>query len=255
VARFDCADWRPIAANTGGALRPIGLILHHAVADGSLFNFFNSPAAQVSAHFWVAQDGTVEQYVDSEVVAWHGMALNAAYCGVETEGCSESPYAEPMTEAMVAALAVLYAEGALRHGWPNALAEATGQPGFGYHRMEVATGCPCDVRLARRPDVLARAFSGATPPAPGPLPPPGSAPAPPWPGRYLAYRPPPFMQGTDVATWQRQMAARGWALAADGVYGPASADVCRAFQREKSLGVDGVVGPETWAAAWTAPVT
>jgi peptidoglycan hydrolase-like protein with peptidoglycan-binding domain len=253
MARFDCAAWRPIAANTGGPLDPIGLVLHHAVADGSLWAFFDSPAAEVSAHFWVARDGTVEQYVDSETVAWHGMALNARYCGVETEGCTEAPnYAEPMTGAMVAGLARLYAEGAARHGWPNALADADGQPGLGYHRMAVATACPCDVRLSRRPDILGQAFAAT--PAPGPLPPPGPAPAPPpWPGRYLAW--PPAMQGTDVHTWQSQMVARGWQLVADGVYGPASAEVCRAFQLEKGLAADGVVGPETWAAAWTAPVT
>jgi len=122
MARFDCATWLPISANTGGPLRPIGLVLHHAVADGSLYAFFDSPAAEVSAHFWVAQDGTVEQYIDSEVVGWHGMALNGAYCGVETEGCAAPPHAEPMSDAMVAGLAALYAEGAARHGWPNALA-------------------------------------------------------------------------------------------------------------------------------------
>lgn len=171
MAVFDCAVWRPISANTGGALHPIGLVLHHAVAEGSLHSFFNSPAAEVSAHFWVARDGTVEQYVDSERVAWHGRDLNGQYCGVETEGCSAPPHAEPMTEPMVAGLAAVYAEGAGRHGWPNALAEQAGQPGFGYHRMPggVNTACPCDIRLARRPDILALAFGGTTagpPPAP-----------------------------------------------------------------------------------------
>jgi N-acetylmuramoyl-L-alanine amidase/Putative peptidoglycan binding domain len=255
MARVDCAVWRPIAANTGGPLAPAGLILHHAVANGSLYTFFANPAAQVSAHFWVAQDGTVEQYVDSEVVAWHGMALNASYCGVETEGCTAPPYADPMSEAMVAGLAAVYAEGAARHGWPNALAEKNGQPGFGYHRMEVATGCPCDVRLARRPDILALAF-GIAPPAAASSPPPTTGPAPaapPWPGRYLKY--PPIMQGTDVHTWQAQMAARGWTIEVDGAYGSQSAAVCVAFQDEKGLPVDGVVGPQTWAAAWAAPVT
>jgi peptidoglycan hydrolase-like protein with peptidoglycan-binding domain len=51
------------------------------------------------------------------------------------------------------------------------------------------------------------------------------------------------------------MAARGWSIVADGQYGPASADTCSQFQAEKGLGVDGIVGPETWAATWTAPVT
>jgi hypothetical protein len=158
MARFDCAVWRPIAANTGGLLAPnLGLILHHAVANGSLYDFFNSPSAGVSAHFWVGLDGRIEQYVYTDVVAWHGMNLNSRYCGVETEGCSAPPHDQPMTAAMVDGLARLYAEGHRRHGWPMVTAEADGQPGFGYHRMAVSTACPCQVRLNMRAEILARA--------------------------------------------------------------------------------------------------
>ena len=42
----------------------------------------------------------------------------------------------------------------------------------------------------------------------------------------------------DVRTWQAQMARRGWSLAVDQHYGPASERVCRLFQGEKGLGVD-----------------
>jgi hypothetical protein len=168
LAVFDCAAWRPISANTGGPLGPnLGLVLHHAVVDGSLYNFFNSPAAEVSAHFWVSQSGVIEQYVDTGTVAWHGRDLNSRYVGVETEGCATPPHAEPMTEAMVDALARLYAEGHERHGWPFTLAEADGQPGFGYHRMAVNTACPCDIRLNMRAEILSRA-SGQTVTAPPP---------------------------------------------------------------------------------------
>lgn len=81
---------------------------------------------------------------------------------------------------------------------------------------------------------------------------PGST-APRWPGRDLTQ--PPVMRGDDVRIWQTQMRRRGWSVVVDGTYGPASEQVCRAFQDEKDLGVDGVVGPRTWAAAWTSPVT
>ncbi|RMI28885.1 peptidoglycan-binding protein [Actinomadura harenae] len=63
------------------------------------------------------------------------------------------------------------------------------------------------------------------------------------------------MAGVDVRTWQQQMRARGWHLAVDGAYGAASAAICRSFQQEKHLVVDGVVGPATWKATWAAPVT
>src|SRR6266545_1918845 len=74
--------------------------------------------------------------------------------------------------------------------------------------------------------------------------------APKFPGRLLTQ--PPNMHGADVLTWQTQMHKRGWKIAMDGTYGPPSEKVCRAFQKEKHLGVDGIVGPKTWAAAWTA---
>lgn len=62
--------------------------------------------------------------------------------------------------------------------------------------------------------------------------------------------------GKDVIRWKRRMAARGWKLdAASWVYGERAEEVCRAFQREKHLKVDGIVGPDTWSAAWAAPVT
>ena len=86
------------------------------------------------------------------------------------------------------------------------------------------------------------------PPATGPAP---GGPAPPWPGTFLA----DYTAGAGTAQWQAQMAARGWAIDVDDEYGPASANVCRQFQAEKGLEVDGIVGPITWDAAWTAPVT
>ncbi|MUN41036.1 glycoside hydrolase domain-containing protein [Actinomadura litoris] len=82
---------------------------------------------------------------------------------------------------------------------------------------------------------------------------PPSSHAPKWPGRHLTQ--PPVMHGDDVRTWQRQMHKRGWRISVDGAYGADSERVCRAFQQEKHLGVDGVVGPATWRAAWDAPVS
>jgi peptidoglycan hydrolase-like protein with peptidoglycan-binding domain len=40
----------------------------------------------------------------------------------------------------------------------------------------------------------------------------------------------------------------------DGAYRPGSEEVCRRFQAEKGLKVDGKVGPNTWTATWTAAV-
>lgn len=61
--------------------------------------------------------------------------------------------------------------------------------------------------------------------------------------------------GEHLQRWQQRMADRGWNITPDGRYGDQTRDVAIAFQREKGLGVDGKIGPETWAAAWTAPVS
>jgi peptidoglycan hydrolase-like protein with peptidoglycan-binding domain len=112
-------------------------------------------------------------------------------------------------------------------------------------------------------------FSGTPAPAPPPPPPAPTptAPAFPYPSTdYLGtpspdphchsghYGPP---DSNNVKTWQQQMVNRGWTSigTVDGDYGPKSQNVCKQFQQEKGLKVDGLVGPQTWAASWTAPVT
>jgi hypothetical protein len=164
VSQFDCAVWRPIGANTGGALGPIGVLMHQQVGYGSLYGFFGNPANEVSAHFWIARSGLIEQYVDSNVIAWHAMHLNGAYCGIEFEGMPE----DPITDAQVASGGEVLAEGYRRHGWPLVLVDAAYGAGFGYHRMEggVNTACPSDLRLSARSAMLAEAGAPSSAPTP-----------------------------------------------------------------------------------------
>lgn len=96
-------------------------------------------------------------------------------------------------------------------------------------------------------------LAAGTPSPPRPTPPSSGAKAPRFPGRLITQ--PPVMHGSDVKTWQTQMRKRGWSITADGAYGPASEAVCRRFQDDRRLGVDGVVGPKTWAAAWSPSIT
>jgi peptidoglycan hydrolase-like protein with peptidoglycan-binding domain len=58
-----------------------------------------------------------------------------------------------------------------------------------------------------------------------------------------------------VRAWQQQMAARGWNITADGHFGSQSQSVCRQFQQQVGLSVDGLVGSKTWQASWSEPVT
>ena len=65
---------------------------------------------------------------------------------------------------------------------------------------------------------------------------------------------PHFNCDETVGQWQRRMKTRGWTIVVDGDYGDRSEQVCRAFQREKRLHVDGILGPNTWRMAWEAPL-
>ncbi len=89
-------------------------------------------------------------------------------------------------------------------------------------------------------------------PPPAPLSADTSDTVPPWPGRFFTQ--PPVMRGDAVRRWQARMAVRGWPIRIDGRYGPDSETTCRRFQHEIGLQVDGIVGAQTWRAAWTAPV-
>lgn len=63
-------------------------------------------------------------------------------------------------------------------------------------------------------------------------------------------------KGADgITKWQGQMAYRGWRITPDGLWGDESTKVCRAFQAEKGLTVDGLVGPATWRASWEVPIS
>lgn len=99
-------------------------------------------------------------------------------------------------------------------------------------------------------------YNGVTPPPPPPLP------HSPWPGRYIVLTS-PYMQGSDVLLWQRQMIYRGWDLGPfgptgkgdDGVFGEDSHEALIEFQKQKGLEVDGKIGPDSWDAVWERPIT
>lgn len=102
----------------------------------------------------------------------------------------------------------------------------------------------------------------------------GSRPAPPFPlpdGSYFGPQggPDESVSGyhshrEDLRAWQQRMADRRWSITADGFYGrkgdtePSQSEtgrVAMAFQTEKGLVVDGLIGPNTWRAAWELPIT
>jgi hypothetical protein len=165
MAKWPGAIWQP-GAPCSGTLRPIAVCLHHQAGSGNPLPVYQS--RRVSAHFWIPKNGQPVQHVDTGVQAWHGVAHNGYSIGVETEGCGAPPHAEPLTENQLNQFAALMRWANATHGIPLVLSESVTQAGLNYHRCQggPATGCPCDVRKNARAEILRRAGSSASAPAP-----------------------------------------------------------------------------------------
>lgn len=144
------------------------------------------------------------------------------------------------------------------------------------HRDFIATSCPGEKAYKLVKDGTFRkkakwgssapdADAGPAPaPKPKPTPKPGTkAPAFPLPhGHYFGPKSGPassvsgyYSHRDDLRRWQRRMRDRGWTISVDGLYGPQTELVTKTFQAEKNLGIDGLIGAQTWAAAFTATIT
>ncbi|MCL2393270.1 MAG: N-acetylmuramoyl-L-alanine amidase [Acidimicrobiaceae bacterium] len=254
MARWPTAAWQPVPTDrtttdrdqwrASGDLRPIAVTLHHQAGNGNPFPVYI--ARRVSAHVWIPKAGLPFQHVDTSIRAWHGVAHNAYSIGVETEGCAGGD--EPLNEHQLDLFAELMQWATRTHGIPLRLSEAINDPGLNYHRARggPATACPCDLRVSQRDEILRRAGVAApSPPAPAAPAPAGPQP-PPFPGQLLRQG----STGDAVRRFQQRMRDRGWRIAVDGIFGPETDRVVRQFQREKRIGVDGIVGVVTWTTAF-----
>ncbi|GAA0970555.1 MULTISPECIES: peptidoglycan-binding domain-containing protein [Actinocorallia] len=137
------------------------------------------------------------------------------------------------------------------HGIRDAIDHVRAKGGAGKevkgHRDGYATDCPGPKLYAWVQDGAPRPGASAGEPAPST----DAAKAPRYPGRPLVRN----SRGKAVATWQHRMRQRGWNIAVDAHFGPKSEAVAKAFQKEKHLAVDGMVGKKTWAATWEEPIT
>lgn len=133
------------------------------------------------------------------------------------------------------------------------------------HKLELDYGLSVDIGIAG-PQVVGKLAELTGIPAPAPAaakPATPAAPKFPLPqGSYFGPKNGPkrsvsgyFSHRDDLKMYQQQMQNRGWKIKVDGLYGDETGDVTEAFQKEKKLTVDRWIGPETWAAAWTAPIT
>jgi Putative peptidoglycan binding domain/N-acetylmuramoyl-L-alanine amidase len=257
--------------NSGGLNRRV--IAFHttegATTCESLANWLTNPSSKVSYHFAVDMshgDNWVMQYVRDGDRAWaqasyNSQALSICFCTPSgaASGWSRSTWLSK--GAMLTAAARLAGELSRQFGIPlvglnNSQAQGSsrglcehknfGSAGGGHH--DCGPGFPMD-------EIIKRAGGSASAPAPpsggqpGTKAPPMPADSQPWFGRDARSR------SSGVRTWQQQMKNRGWKIGVDGIFGNESDGVCRKFQAEKGLAVDGKVGAQTWDRTWSAPVT
>lgn len=255
----------PNYSSRGGA--SVRLIVLHT-AEGartieSLGNFFAQSSSQVSSH--VGADDkkwTIGQYVDKANKAWtqaefNPVAMSIELCAFAAWSTSEWHQHPNMLENCAAWIR----ETADYHNVPivrlsPSQAQGSGRGvcqhvdlgsrGGGHH--DCGSGFPMDevLNMAKggKPSSGGGGGGGGQPSG-------GGGKAPPYPGTLLEN----YTEGHGTSTWQGQMQHRGWTIDVDDKYGSQSEHVCTQFQQEKGLGVDGIVGPETWNATWNAPIT
>jgi hypothetical protein len=262
--RYPAARWRGPVPNErpGGMVLPLmGLVVHvEQGTEAGTDVWFHNPDAQVSAHFGgpkvdaMGQLVPIDEWVEIGDRAWAEAAGNQRWLSYEGEGHAD----EPMDTGQLSELAQLYAwlHNEIAVSWfPFRTSHSPTEHGLGTHAMGgdawgAHPGCPGSKRTAQLPFVIAKAITMVHPhPAHVPTSPHPVTPA--YPGHPLTTG----AHGAAVLALQQHLRARGWAIAADGIYGPATRRAVADFQAEKHLRVDGATGPVTWWAIWHLPVT
>lgn len=258
------------------------LILHIAVSESaSLYDWFNGRSGGVESHFYIRRDGTVEQYRDTAFEADANTDANRFAISIETQGMEHGEW----TPEQVAAIKALIDWCHDVHDIPKTVPKSWDGSGVGFHTQfpgrwdKRGASCPGPDRKRQYWDDIVPwlASSEVRPGGAQSMPRPQRPSLPPQ--EEQAPKAPKFplqrghwfgVESTDrrnhsgyyakdrpgIKAWQAQMRKRGWTIGVDGLFGKQSEKVARQFQAEKrELASDGLVGKETWAAAWTAPVT
>jgi len=195
------------------------------------------------SHFWLKHDGSI--YVIAAGRCWHNAPStslnhsNSYSIGIEAENDGKEPWPEKQLDAyykLCAELCKAY--------------DLSASAVKGHKEVNTSKVDPHSLNMNTFRSNVAKAMGVKAPVKAKPKP---GVKAPSFPGRLISY--PPMTSGSDVKLWQTRMHDRGWSIAIDGLYGPDSRETCIAFQKEKGLSPDGIVGPKTWDATWEATIT
>ncbi|QDW64162.1 N-acetylmuramoyl-L-alanine amidase [Oerskovia sp. KBS0722] len=171
MALYPWARWMPISTNIGGPRAWTRAVVLHVDAGGanSLYGWFSNPSALASSHFYVKYDGSVEQYVDTDTVAWTQRTGNSSCIGIETQGVGSGAWTGNQVQAIASLVAWLCWQYHLpivdmRSSHPDA--RGVGLHRYGIDPWRVSGGetwgsngkvCPGELRVGQFPQVLERA--------------------------------------------------------------------------------------------------
>lgn len=171
---------------TARAITPRSIALHTGVTNQtSLYSFFNGRSQGVESHFYVREDGTVEQYIDTAKRADCQLDGNNYAVSIETwdgagrvwDGAAVAKIPQ-WNAAQVDALVDLMAWICRTHDIPATKCPSWDGEGIGYHsqftggpkRWNEHHACPGPARIGQVPTLIAKtktALAGAaTQPAP-----------------------------------------------------------------------------------------
>lgn len=167
MARYPDAVWRPLPEATRQPVmgETTQVILHSAVdAPGptSLYGYFLRGDVVYESHFFVKNDGTVEQYVDTSRTADANRTANARAVSIETEDDGK-PDQTPWNERQLAALVKLIDWICSTHGIPREKCLSHERPGIGWHSQWGAPSpwtpvsgktCPGEARIRQVPNLI-----------------------------------------------------------------------------------------------------
>lgn len=244
-------------------------LIHHQAGtnDDQVIAAMVSGSRQVSANYTISNEGRLTCVVDEDLRAWtsgsahdggKGAAWDRRSITVEIENESGAPDYR-ISEAAIATAGKLLNDLRSRYPIVNVLGH---RDLWEKHRASYATFCPGPNTVAR---ILAAA-GGAPAPAPKPGRPGVPAPAFPLPaGSYFGPKSGPvqsvsgyYSHREDLRRFMARLQERGYTFprsGIDGLYGDELAGNVLAFQRDKGLVPDRLIGEKTWRAAWEQPIT
>ncbi|EST30862.1 hypothetical protein N566_20985 [Streptomycetaceae bacterium MP113-05] len=239
-ADYPPAQWVPADSSNyaDGRSSAITAVVVH-VTQGSYagtINWFQNPDAGVSAHYVVrSSDGQVTQMVRDNDTAWHARSGNAYAVGIEHEGYVDDP--SWFTDAMYRSSAALTAHLADRYGIPKDRAHIVGHSEVpGNDHTDPGPNWDWNYYM----QLVGGSTGGGTPQL-----------------SFSSYD--TLGQGDDgsqVKAAQYLLNEGGFdAGAVDGIFGSGTASAVRAFQSDRGLDADGVVGPRTWTALLSTGTT